>query len=60
MTTDDDDIVASLKPAEHVVDPPVEGWSGADVTDDERVDDAFIEADPTSVTIKPYGVPNGA
>jgi len=57
----DEELIASLTPAEHVVDPPQDGWAGADLTDDERVDDAFIEADPTSVTIRPfYGGPRGS
>jgi hypothetical protein len=33
-----------LTPAEHVVPPPADGWRAADLSDDERVDDAFIAA----------------
>lgn len=31
-----------LRPAERVAPDPEGGWSGADVSDDERVDDEFI------------------
>jgi hypothetical protein len=60
MSQNDDEVLASLTPAEHVVDPPSGGWSAADLSEDELVDDAFIEADPTSVAIRPFGVPDGA
>lgn len=31
-----------LRPAERVQDDPTGGWSGADLTDDDRVDDEYI------------------
>jgi hypothetical protein len=42
-----------LRPAEHVVPPPVDGWRAADLSPDELVDDEFIAADPTSYVVEP-------
>jgi hypothetical protein len=39
---------SDLEPAEHVKPAPADGWRGADLTDDELVDDEFIAADPDS------------
>lgn len=38
-----------LTPAEHVVPAPDDGWRAADLSDDERVDDAFIASDAARV-----------
>lgn len=46
-------VVRNLTPAEHVVPAPEGGWRGADLSDAELVDDAHIEADPTSQVLKP-------
>lgn len=32
-----------LRPARHVVPPPENGWAAADLSDDELVDDEFID-----------------
>lgn len=38
-----------LLPARRRVPDPVGGWRGADLTDEERVDDEFIAADAARV-----------
>lgn len=38
-----------LTPAQHVMPAPDDGWRGADVADEERVDDAFIADDAQRV-----------
>lgn len=48
MTTDR---VRNLIPAEHVKPAPEDGWRAADLSDDELVDDAFVEADPESFVL---------
>lgn len=42
-----------LKPAQHVLPPPSGGWSGADVSEDELVDDQHIADDPDSYVLEP-------
>lgn len=42
----------NLIPAEHLEEPPADGWRGADLSEDELVDDQFIEADPTSYVVR--------
>lgn len=39
---------SDLEPAEHVMPAPEDGWRGADLSEDELVDDEFITADPDS------------
>lgn len=41
--------MTELTPAERVEPDPTEGWRGADLSDDERVDDDFIAADAARV-----------
>lgn len=50
----------NLTPAEHVVPAPDGGWRGADLSDNELVDDAHIAADPDSYVIEPGEAPRGA
>lgn len=51
-----------LEPAEHVEEPEqvLEGWRGADVSEEELVDDQFIADDPDSFVVEPEEEPDGS
>jgi hypothetical protein len=42
-----------LVPAERDEPDPVQGWRGAELTEDELVDDDYIAQDPTSFVVDP-------
>jgi hypothetical protein len=42
-----------LRPASRRVPDPEGGWQGRDLSDDELVDDLFIENDPSSHVVEP-------